>query len=316
LASVIPITTRYSASSWELPEKLLLHDPVTAAMTDSEENYKIANGSAPQSSTLDPCAAGVIPPAIKLIPKLLALSKDPDIDHDQIVSVVRVDPGLSTAVIRIANSAIFGGLYHIDTVLSAINRLGTNEIVRIALQVVASESFNNAIQADFPDLWEHSLYTAIAAQVLAARTKVDAELAFTAGLLHDIGKLALWHQFQTDYLQLLADARLTMRPVFELEHERLSIDHAAVAGRLLSEWNFAEGIVNAVAFHHEPIRQSGRLAIVIWSANNLAHAHELSTESTHLESQVVTALQITRPELADCTVEIQQRLARELALFR
>jgi len=111
-------------------------------MADSEETDESASGL-PQSPALELDTAGIIPPAIRLIPKLLALSQDPDIDHDLIVSVVRIDPGLSTAVIRTANSAIFGGLYHTDTVLTAVNRLGTNEIVRIALQVVASESFKN-----------------------------------------------------------------------------------------------------------------------------------------------------------------------------
>ena len=117
-----------------------------------------------------------------------------------------------------------------------------------------------------------------------------------------------------DYVQLLADAHLTMRPVFELEHERLRIDHAAVGGRLLSEWNFSEEIVTAVAFHHEPVRVSGQFATIIWSADHLAHSKQLSgSASSHLESKVVNALHLGRQELADCTIEIQQRMNRELA---
>src|SRR3954464_11878794 len=120
-------------------------------------------------------AATILPPSMAIIPRLLALTRDVDLENEEILRLIRVDSALTTAVMRVCNSATFGGAVQTETLAGAVNRLGIREIYRITLQVVAAPAFKRGQEAGYEMciLWEHSLLCAVAAQVLAARTRVD-----------------------------------------------------------------------------------------------------------------------------------------------
>jgi putative nucleotidyltransferase with HDIG domain len=102
----------------------------------------------------------------------------------------------------------------------------------------------------------------------------DAELAFTAGLLHDIGKM-VFHQFFGDqYIHLVHQARTENAPLQQRELQRFQTDHASVGARLLKRWNFPDPIVHALQFHHDLTRcpkPDLHLVSLVFASNLLAH---------------------------------------------
>lgn len=223
-------------------------------------------------------ASGILylPPAFDIIPRLLQLLDDPEADGESLADLIRLDAGLTADVLRVANSAAYAGVVPMDNLLAAVLRLGLRQLYQVVLEVVASPVFAQATQpgAASMDLWEHALRTALAAQILSRRFGEDAEVAFTAGLLHDLGKLVFYQLIGDRYVALLADARARKEPLFRCEEAEFRTHHAAVGGKLLKSWNFPENIVQCVAFHHDPLRapkNSSMIVGIVYAANLLAH---------------------------------------------
>jgi putative nucleotidyltransferase with HDIG domain len=262
-----------------------------------------------------------MPPGMEVIPKLLRIMDDPQTPSEDIVDVIRLDSGLTTDVLRVCNSAAYGGSCVVETIAVAVNRLGLRELYRIVLEAVASSSFRKVQELGPPivDLWEHSLTSAVAAQVLALRAAMDAERAFTAGLLHDIGKLVLWQQFGNQYREVSAQAGHAEKSLIEIERERWGIDHAAIGGRILTAWNFPEEIVAAVEFHHDYKGDSGHILALAALSNQVAHALEPaanSSEDPQLSKELLAQLDLSAADVLASRSEIQTRVAREKALLR
>ncbi|MBN2232196.1 MAG: HDOD domain-containing protein, partial [Deltaproteobacteria bacterium] len=104
------------------------------------------------------------------------------------------------------------------------------------------------------ELWRHAVACAVMTQVLRERFQVpiDGQMLFTAGLLHDIGKVVLSHYVEEDYNRIEALVKIRRCAFQEAEREVLGFDHAEIGGRLAESWQFPESIVAAIRFHHEP----------------------------------------------------------------
>jgi putative nucleotidyltransferase with HDIG domain len=197
-----------------------------------------------------------LPCAPSLLPKLLKLLDEPDATADQIEQLIKLDSGLATAMLRLANSAYFNNSTPCDSFNDAIVRLGFREIYRLATTKIAAGWLNLPAKGygwEPGDLYRHSLTVAVGADLLARETSVAVpELAYTAGLLHDVGKLALAYvcaeNFE-DVRELQAKDRCAWR---EAEHRLLGYDHADVGGALLKAWSFPENLVQVVQFASRP----------------------------------------------------------------
>ncbi len=217
-----------------------------------------------------------LPPALEIVPQLLRFLGDEEKDGEMLAELIRLDPGLTTDVLRVANSAAFAGAVRMENLNAAVLRLGLREVYRIVLEVVASPVFLNATQpgAASLDLWKHSVRAAVSAQVLARWLGEDAELAFTAALVHDIGKIVFHQLFGDQYVNFVHEAQDQSAALHQREIGRFSTDHASVGGRLLKRWNFPESIIHTVQFHHEAARcpkPDLHLVSLISAANLLAY---------------------------------------------
>ena len=145
---------------------------------------------------LDLCIDQVhhLPPTPTLLLELLALFKQPDRDIDQVVKVISHDPSLTAEVLRRCNSAYFSGSQPAADMFEAVLRLGFYEMYRIVVVLFGSRAMsipNGACGIQVEALWRHSVTTAVAAGVLAEHLQEPEGVAFTAGLLHDVGKVVL-----------------------------------------------------------------------------------------------------------------------------
>ncbi len=187
--------------------------------------------------------------------KLLTLTDAPSATVQQIEDVLRQDPGLTANVLKLANSAYFGIPSKVGSVRQAVMLLGLKRLVQMVVATCASAIIDRGVPGyDLPagELWRHSLAVSVAAKGLAGELKIQAaDEVFTAGLLHDVGKLVLGQFVQEEYTDI--KRALAQGMTFEAaEAAVLGIDHAEIGARVLAQWSLPENIVHAVRWHHAP----------------------------------------------------------------
>ena len=172
-----------------------------------------------------------------------------------IADVVSKDPSLTVRLLRLVNSSFYGFPQRIDSIPRAVAIIGTNQLTALALAVSAVKVFKGvpARYVDMEAFWEHSVACGVLARVIAFALRLpNEERFFVAGLLHDIGRLILFHKIPWIMTEALETALREARPLFEVETRMLGFHHAALGERLMREWNIPEPIRALVGAHHEP----------------------------------------------------------------
>lgn len=179
------------------------------------------------------------------------------IEMRRIVSLAESDPTLTASVLRSANSAYFGALREIKTVSQAITRMGFEDTIHILSYhclsglMPAPKNLPNFSSKEF---WLHSWATATVARMLGKPQYLLRSLPgelYSAGLLHDIGKIVLAGYAGESFDQACAIARGQRIPIHEAEMQVMGLDHAKLGGQVLDDWNLPLPILNAVRGHHE-----------------------------------------------------------------
>lgn len=200
-------------------------------------------------------AALKLPCAPSLLPRLaLALQSDSS-SAQEIERLICLDPSLAASTLRLANSAALGR-GKVETLEEAIFRLGAKEIYRLAALALVSRWENNlgaGVRWNAGDFSRHALCTAIAAEVLAGTTeRLDAQVAYTAGLVCDLGKLALAHACHAHYPAVRTHVEQTKGTWEQAERAVFGYHHADAGRRLLKAWSFPEIFLLAVEHQFHP----------------------------------------------------------------
>jgi putative nucleotidyltransferase with HDIG domain len=189
--------------------------------------------------------------------KLRELLAKEDVAVDEIVEILRHDPGLATNVLRLANSAFFGVPRKVETLKHAVTLLGIKRFAQIAVSASMSKAMDAAVEGyDLSpgELWLHSIAVSRTAEVLARHKKfAETNDVFTPALLHDMGKLVLG-QFVKEERNKFERITAKGLPLDVAEHMVLGTDHAEIGALILARWSFPDDIVNAVRWHHNPER--------------------------------------------------------------
>lgn len=198
--------------------------------------------------------ADCLPTAPRILPQLLTLLADPDCETNQVIELISFDPGLTAKVLRICNSAAFGLSRPVTAIDEAVQRVGLRMIYQMVAAAAGSQSLQPATNTTPPPpgLWEQSVTTALAAQILAKDLGLNEGQQFTAGLLHDIGKVVLSSVWKDNYTSLLTTP--SERSLIEREQELFNVNHAELGGRLLAHWKFPSTISASVWNHPAPVR--------------------------------------------------------------
>ena len=217
-----------------------------------------------------------LPPAPRVVPELMKLLNEADVDSSRVVRLISIDPALTVSVLRMCNSAYFGAATATTDLQEAVTRLGFQQVYQLvtaASTVRLLSSAQKGYGLNEGELWKHSVAAAVAARLIARHLNDDANLAFTAGLLHDIGKVVLTQSLEEVYFKLIRETEVQQQSLLETEQKLLGVQHAEVGGRLLSRWKFPPNIVAAVWFHHAPKGAGAhqRLAAYAYLGNIVAH---------------------------------------------
>jgi putative nucleotidyltransferase with HDIG domain len=192
------------------------------------------------------------------------------------MKAVLPDQSMCATILKIANSAFFGLPREVGTIEKAVMVLGFDEVKNIVLGKAVFNSFK-AINGDnkktIDAFWAHSFMCGLSAKAIAERLKLSPSELFIAGLIHDIGKLAMLLAFPNIYAHLLRLSEGNWQENYDKEHELFFINHDEVAYRILNRWLFPQRLITAVGFHHRPQEASDFhiLASTVQIADIIAH---------------------------------------------
>jgi HD-like signal output (HDOD) protein len=215
--------------------------------------------------------------------KLFSILSDPDSMITALAKVIETDPSLTLKLLKIVNSAFYGFSRKIGTVKDAVVILGTDEIKNLAFGLSAAKTFQNVHFQGIANpnaLWHHSIGTAIIAEHLGRRVPECKDTSvFTAGLIHDTGKIFLMEHFPKLYNEVYSTALKHKIPVVEVEEEKFELNHAVIGKFVATRWNLPENLSRAIAFHHQPVATSDPsfLSAIIGLSDYLYHRIEAAS---------------------------------------
>ncbi|MBI4806153.1 MAG: HDOD domain-containing protein [Desulfovibrio sp.] len=222
-----------------------------------------------------------LPSAPASASRILALSTKDSPDLHELIECVESDPAVALRVLRQANTASFNRSEKVDDIHQATMLLGTETVCTLALCVSVREGLFKTFDNGDPvvrEFWRHSLACACAAKLLAERSRPKlAGAAFTAGLIHDCGKLALLAAEGEAYAKLLSDEFLVGPRLIKAEQEALGADHCLAGKWLLERWKLPESLVDAAWMHHQHASallgagEPAMVSLLVYLADRLSH---------------------------------------------
>ena len=196
-----------------------------------------------------------VPPFPKVAERVVQLLKDPDVTARQLAEVIQYDQSITANVLKICNAAYFGIPRKVNSLDEGLVVIGHDILKDIIIASCSARFFQGKVGAGYGleqgDMWRHSVATGIMAKLLVRHIKdVDQGSAFTAALLHDIGKRFLSSFVADDFEKIVDKVSRENCTFVEAEQEILGINHAALGGMILEKWGFDQQLVDAVREHH------------------------------------------------------------------
>lgn len=197
-----------------------------------------------------------IPVFSDTVNRILRILEDPEADAKAVEKEILTDQGFTTKVLRLANSAYFGGSRNIKTVSQATVLLGFQAIKSMVLastvgKVLIKELPGYALERE--ELWRQSQICAITCKVLGKKAKYPKpDDVYTAGLLHDIGKVIVDHYLSEQYQEIQQIREDEKWPFMRAEEKVLGFHHGQVGAKIAEKWRLPEDLTEAIALHHSP----------------------------------------------------------------
>ena len=209
------------------------------------------------------------------VTRLMEVTSSQESSAQDVMETILPDQSLCLTVLKFANSVLFGRPEKVDSLTKAIAFLGFDEVKNIALSKALLNSFGELEKRHhfyLETFWEHSFICGMAARHIAHDLKLRQDVAFTAGLIHDIGKLIILRSFEDEYAPEKWMTEFSSEENLDLELKFFSFTHDMVGAQLLQKWHFPENLVTAVAYHHYPTETNKdlRYAHIIQLADLLA----------------------------------------------
>ena len=256
--------------------------------------------------------AEALPSLPEVVNHLMRSLGDERADVDTLAHHINSDPAIVARLLAAANSAASGLSTRIYSAKQAFLVLGADRVTSIVLASALSYRYDTRSSGfDTRLLWRHSLGVASCAQVLAEEIGIDPDLAFTGGLLHDIGQLLMFIASPLNYVQALELHHQSELSLIAAERSLFGYDHAAAGGELAQWWKLPSEIVDAIAAHHEPDELGSEIGNLIHVSEVLSHALDLGEQPDNqvpeLSELACANLGLSWPKLAPHFAEIEAR---------
>ncbi len=199
-----------------------------------------------------------LPPFPQVAVRVLQLANNENVQLHQLCELISSDPAFASEVLTVANSLLYAPRYPSTTIMQAIAVLGANTLQGMCVTVGVRAYLGKTMsQPAMRNLWRHNLACAIVAEQLAATGFIDKDQAYTAGILHDVGRMALAVIQPGDYAMLLETHRGASATILEAERELFGWDHCETGRELVAGWKLPQDLETVVAGHHMDRRKDG-----------------------------------------------------------
>lgn len=254
-----------------------------------------------------------LPSMPSIVIELLDNINNDNVDVATLVKKLAQDQAIVARVLRVANSSFFGLSGQVGSISEAISILGFNNLRGLITAVSIINVFPHTEKGfDWNAFWRHSIGTAVCAKVLAKHVGLNPETAFTAGLLHDIGKLVMAVYFPQAFSQAHESSDSSSVDSLQAERLALGMDHAALGGEVATRWHFPAEIRAAVALHHAEAGDGVKRTLidVVYIANLFAHALDngrlVEAHTAHLTIEADSRLTIDSDKFESLAEEAQR----------
>ncbi|MCE9610998.1 MAG: HDOD domain-containing protein [Chthoniobacter sp.] len=283
--------------------------PIGIAMTEYAPTFEQRRSIA--EALVDSTQSITVAPPVAF--QVFMLTRGPDYTCEALVDLVSLDPALTAAILRLCNSVIFRGR-GVSSLREAVLRIGNGVIAEKAMSITVGRLLAVRKTDYCPDpnaVWRHSVQTALACRYLSSYcegVRWDPDLTFTAGLLHDIGKMVINSAPLADTTRILQLSEERHIERADAELEVLGADHAEIGGLILERWALPQEISQGVRFHHSPEFDGPGLANLVHVANQCAKINAGSKswdefrESLHPYS--LDQLKLSLPAVEACWTDV------------
>jgi putative nucleotidyltransferase with HDIG domain len=255
--------------------------------------------------------------------KVMAAVGDPATSADDLRIILETDPALSARVLKVANSSLYAFRREVETLRHAVTLLGFRTVEALVLAASLRDVFKNFGLSE-KLLWEHSTLAGVVSGRLASYGPIDVErdLAFTAGLLHDLGKIALSNVYRQRYNTVMLRTYNDGVSFVEAERDEFGFDHAVLGAHVADKWRLPPQLVAAIRFHHHhpdeypdgPPEQARLIAlttITTRACTKLGLGRRGAAESIELEATPAWQALSLGPDDVDPILEIVSEEAKQ-----
>ena len=262
-------------------------------------------------------------PAVAM--RLLEIAEDEFSSAKDVAKLIESDPGLTAKTLKMANSAVYGRSGNVATIRDAVALIGFNAVKStvLTLSVIGLFESRKARGGFDPDaFWLHSLACAVCCRGISAQIRASSALveeSFVCGMLHDTGKILLFHHLSDEWERVMDTARRYKVSTAEAETTVLGVDHASLGSALLRRWGIPKHICDAVSAHHgasldaDALDASARkLAAIAQLSNAVAHIQKIGSSGDEaprlIAKEVRNTLALSEEDFARIAEEMTDRV--------
>jgi HD-like signal output (HDOD) protein len=192
-----------------------------------------------------------LPPFLQVAMRVLRLANNENVQLHQFCDLISLDPAFASEVLTIANSALYSPRYTSNSIMQAIAVLGANTLQGMCITVGVRAYLGRSMNCPaMRDLWRHNLACAMISERVAAAGFLDKDTAYTSGILHDIGRVALAVIEPKEYYNLLSTHKGSPGSILEGEKQLFGWDHCETGRKLVWEWELPAEFEEVILEHH------------------------------------------------------------------
>jgi len=257
-----------------------------------------------------------LPPLNSIANQVLALSADPDIDLRRLAFVMEADPAFAAEILLLANSSLFGFTSRMSVLRHAIAILGLDRIKALAV-TVSMRAFLGHGGPLVQHCWRHSAACAVISEEISPIFDFSGDQAYTAALMHDIGRLGLLKSYAREMTPVLEGEYTDLAAELVAEREALQIDHGVAGAWLVKNWAYPQSFADVCEHHHDPISpKDPALLRLVKVACRMADALGYSAvRYQRVVSYSDLLAQLPRPDTFPTEEELRKNVKARLAVF-
>jgi putative nucleotidyltransferase with HDIG domain len=258
-----------------------------------------------------------LPPLPEVATRVQQILSSDEADMGELDRLLSQDPAIVAALLRLANSAVFGGLRRVENLSMAIQRIGFRQLGAIVTGLSVKGHFcgGTGVKKELLEaLWDHSVATGFAARAIALLVGAESEKAFLAGLLHDSGKVLV-----LTAVNKLEEHGFAEPPTRDVLIELMDELHAELGSRILTEWNLPTDLADVARLHEDDAPVTDQLLACVKAANlitrKLGYHLDPDPEMSVIEDPIIENLGLDDITVASMMVDMEDHLLEMKQLF-